>query len=463
MEQGQAIAKAEGSPDEARSKLLETARALVLRGEQKFSIATLCQESGVSRAAFRGYFSGKTALMAALMAETVTSKETPKAEPEPSVSTPDAWLERRLRVFERALTALEAKADAAAREQTRAIAELEDRLTRMGAPPERRLEQRPVALPAPETTETPEPEAVAEEMQEAPAPEKVAAPQLEITPLAISAPSREEMAEVLQSAREKARAAAVAEAAPQPAKLPRNRWLAIGALSLLVLFLCITLSLGKGGASAAPQSDGVAYRHTPKPSLARLTAMADAGDAEAQAKLAMIYLKGDGVAADQGAALRWGRAAALSGQPVAQYLLGALYREGGPVPADAAAAFRWFAASAEHGNLKAMHNLATAYAQGLGTEKDEAKAVVWFTRAAERGYVDSAFNLAVLYERGLGVAQDLKQALTWYGIAAQMGDAPAEQRAEILRGQISQEAAKRAAATAMNFTPLPPLGAANRL
>jgi TPR repeat protein len=300
-------------------------------------------------------------------------------------------------------------------------------------------------------------------MEEAVQPQKIVAPELQIAPLAIATPSREEMAGVLQSAREKARAAAVAEPEQQPAILPRSRWLAIAALSLVVLFLCIGLSLGKGGASAAPQSDGVTYRQAPKQTLARLTAMADAGDAGAQAKLALIYLKGDGVAADQGAALRWSRAAALSGQPVAQYLLGALFREGGPVPADAAAAFQWFAASAARGNLKAMHNLATAYAQGLGTEKDETKAVEWFTRAAERGHVDSAFNLAVLYERGLGVPQDLKQALTWYGIAAQLGDAPAEQRAQVLRGQISQEAVKRAAAAAMNFAPVPPLGAANRL
>lgn len=471
MELGQTIAQsdlssAEGSPEEARSRLLATARALVLRGEQKFSIATLCQEAGVSRAAFRGCFSGKTALMAALMAEPSSpapQKETPKAEPDPSVPTPDAWLERRLRVFERALTQLEAKADASAREQARAIADLEERLNRMGTPAERRLERRPVTVAVPETADAPEPEAVAQEMEEVPEPEKVPAPELQMEPFTLPTSSREEIAGLLQSAREKARAAALAEAVPQPAKLPRNRWLAIGALSLLVLFLCITLSLGKGGASAAPQSDGIAYRQAPKQTFARLTAMADAGDAGAQAKLALMYLKGEGVKADQGAAFRWSRAAALSGQPVAQYLLGALYREGGAVPPDAAAAFQWFAASAARGNLKAMHNLATAYAEGLGTDKDEAKAVEWYTRAAERGYVDSAFNLAVLHERGEGVPQDLKQALTWYDIAAQLGDGPAEQRAEILRGQISQEAVKRAAAAAMNFTPVPPLGAANRL
>jgi TPR repeat protein len=463
MEQGQAIAT-ETSPEEAQSRLLATARALVLRGDQKFSIATLCAEAEVSRTVFREYFSGKTALMAALMAEPASSapqEEIPKAEPDPSVSTPDAWLERRLRVFERALNALEAKADASARDQARAIADMEDRLNRMGAPAERRLERRPLTVAAPEAAAAPEPEAVVEEMGETAPPQKALAPELQIAPLTIATPSREEMAEVLQSARQKARA--VAEPEPEPVIPPRTRWLAVGALSLVVLFLCITLSLGKGGASAAPQSDGVAYRQAQKQTLARLTAMADAGDAGAQAKLALIYVKGDGVAADQGAALRWSRAAARSGQPVAQYLLGALYREGGALPADAAMAFQWFAAAAVKGNLKAMHNLATAYAQGLGTEKDEAKAVEWFTRAAERGYVDSAFNLAVLYERGLGVPQDLKQALTWYGIAAQLGDAPAEQRAQVLRGQISQEAVKRAATAALNFAPVPPLGAANRL
>ena len=43
---------------------------MVLRGDNKFSIAALCAEAGVERAAFRAHFSGKTALMAALMQAT---------------------------------------------------------------------------------------------------------------------------------------------------------------------------------------------------------------------------------------------------------------------------------------------------------------------------------------------------------------------------------------------------------
>ena len=99
--------------NDSRSRLLATAKAMVLRGDDAFSVAAVCTEAGVELTAFRTHFSGKTALMAALMQAPATPEaQTPVAVPEPvskavlepAVSTPDAWLERRLRVFERALT-----------------------------------------------------------------------------------------------------------------------------------------------------------------------------------------------------------------------------------------------------------------------------------------------------------------------------------------------------------------------
>jgi TPR repeat protein len=293
---------------------------------------------------------------------------------------------------------------------------------------------------------------------------------LEITPARAVSLSREEMAEVVSLARDRAKAAA-AELEAIPPDRGRIRWLAVAGLSLLVLFLFIGLSLGKNaltsGASAATadtvQDDGVAHRQDAVGGLARMTALADAGDANAQARLALIYLKGEGAAADPAAALRWARAAAEAGQPVAENLMGVFYREGKLVKADDEAALTWFSSAAAKGNLKAMHNLAIAYAQGQGTAKDEKLAAEWFRRAAERGYVDSAFDLALLYERGLGVPQDTKQALTWYGIAAQAGDVPAAERVVALQNQISRQAAVLAAFAAKNFTPLTPLGGANRL
>ena len=304
-----------------------------------------------------------------------------------------------------------------------------------------------------------------------PAPEKNPA-LLDVTPARAVSLSREEMAEVVSLARGRAKAAAAAELEAMPPDRSRIRWLAVAGLSLLVLFLFIGLSLGKNsltsGANAATadaaQIDGVTPRQNAEGALSRMTALADAGDADAQARLALIYLKGEGAAADPAAALRWARAAAEAGQPVAEYLMGVFYNEGKVVKADDEVAFSWFSTSATRGNLKAMHSLAIAYAQGQGDGQGrESRRRNGSRRAAERGYVDSAFDLALLYERGLGVPQDMKQALTWYGIAAQAGDVPAAERVVALQNQISRQGAVLAAFAAKNFTPLTPLGGANRL
>jgi len=213
----------------------------------------------------------------------------------------------------------------------------------------------------------------------------------------------------------------------------------------------------------ARTSDGVAHRQVARTNLHKTIALADAGDARAQARLALAYLRGQGSTADANAALLWCMSAAKAGNPMAEYLLGALYQQGDHVPADPALAVQWFSRAAEKGNLKAMHNLAIALAQGVGTPKDETKAAGWFTRAAERGYVDSAFDLGVLYERGEGVPQDLKQALKWYGIAAFAGDQPSKERVDFLRGQMKAADIKLATNAAMAFSPLPALEDANNL
>jgi localization factor PodJL len=276
------------------------------------------------------------------------------------------------------------------------------------------------------------------------------------------------MAEVLASARKAARHAAEDDAAPKSTGTSRLRWIVAGALVLVVVFVCVGLSLG-GSARAtqtAVSGAGIVHRQIAVTPLTRLMARADSGDFKAQAQLAFAYLRGDGVGTDPAAALRWAGVAAAHGEPVAQYLLGTLYQPGPSRPGikpDPTRAFALFSAAAAQGNIKAMHNLAIAYAEGLGTEKNEAQAAQWFSRAAEHGYVDSAFDLAVLYERGLGVKQSLKDALRWYSIAAMAGDHPSADRAAFLRHQVSPKEAVLAANAAATFTPLAPIGAANRL
>ena len=437
-------------PDD-KTKLLASARAMLARGNTKFSIALLCAEAGVERAAFRDHFSGKAGLMAALM-----TPQTPVVPPqEPGIPAPDAWLERRLRVFERALNALEVKSEASAREQARAIAALEEKLLALGP-------ARTEPLATASVADIPEKSyAAPQEMDECE--EAVPAPPLPLLePAPLAALSRTQMADLLQAARSKA--LPVPEE-PAPRNNSRLRWLAIGALSLTTLFLCAGLTLGDTAraTSADLQGSGTTPRRLAPAGLARTIALADAGDARARTALAVAYLRGADVAEDSIAAARWSIAAAQDGHPVAQYVLGTLYGQGTGVAADPVRAFDLFTHAAARGNLKAMHNLAIAYAEGIGTAKDEAKAAEWFARAAERGYVDSAFDLGVLHERGMGVKQDLKQALKWYAIAALAGDAPAAERADFLKTQVSSAQAQLAGREARAFVPLPALESANRL
>ena len=439
--------------DDDKERLLQAARSLLARGDAKFSITTLCTEAGLDRAAFRAHFTGKAALLAAAIASSESKTPEKEMEPkadtttfEPGVSTPDAWLERRLRVFERALNQLEVRAEASAREQETRMAHLEEQIARLGL---RQGEQR--ALPAP----VPAAEAEREPEPHRPPPELLA-----IAPVPIVTIPRTEMADVLQAARNKV--VHVPEETP-PENGRRLRWLAIGGLSLVALFLCVGLTLGNTASATQQEGNGVSYRHVAGGAVQQLVARADSGDAQAQAKLALAYLRGEGVQSDAAAAARWSAPAAEAGQPIAQYLLGTLYGQGEGVKLDTARAFRLFQASAAKGNLKAMHNLAIAYAQGQGTMKDEAKAADWFTRAAEHGYVDSAFDLAVLYERGLGVRQDLRQAMKWYAIAAFTGDATSQARVDFLRTQMKPDEIRMAMTAASVFSPLQALPAANSL
>lgn len=401
----------------ARAALLELARARMAAGDTDFSIKALCEEAGVSRAAFQACFSSRKGLMAALM------EQAPAAAPAPA----DPWLERRLRVFERALTALEAKAEAAARDHALALARLEEKLAGAQSAPEpyvaAPVADEPVAAPAP------------------PAPVEDAAPAVEAGETPSPAPpiSKDEMLAFLETARRAAREAQEqrdAEAVrARPAPWRNATVAAMALLTTLAIFAVLTL----GHAARAPvmTANGDMHRQVAADGVARLMARADSGDAAAQTDLALAYLRGRDVARDDNAAARWAHAAAIHGAPQAQYVLASLIREGRGVAADDDAAFFWFRAAAMAGHVKAMHNLAIAYAEGQGTVKDPATAAAWFARAASKGYRDSAFDLGVLYERGLGVPQNLADALKWYGIAADAGDAQSAQRVALLKDQIA--------------------------
>jgi TPR repeat protein len=483
------VAVLKHSDPEARALLLASARELIA-DQPDFTLKTLFSASGVSRAQFRRCFADKAQLLAALTQSEVKALEQILDVAQPAaieqnlrvavggnIAPPvqnDAWLERRLRVFERALTGLEKQQEKSEQGLSQRLAMIEEKLAVQAAAQQTTASALPlpasarsasvpasvpVSAPQPEPQQQPEAEIAADGETEAAAVtialvEEIAAPAPAHPPI-----SEKEKEDFLAHARLVAQNAAFAQALPPP---PRHtRLLAWGGVVLTFVLLCAGLlfASGLGGhAAGAMAMTGISHRHVAQTGLARVVALADSGDANAETELALAYLRGAGVTADAAAAQRWSGAAAAQGEPVAQYLLGTFYLQ-----RDQSEAVRWFRSAAEQGNLKAMHNLAIAYAQGLGVAPDPVTAVRWFTRAAEQGYRDSQFDLAVLYERGMGVPQSGVAALKWYLIAAAQGDAPSATRAVLLRGQTDPADVQAATQAAAAFVPQAAKGAANQL
>jgi localization factor PodJL len=449
--------------DSVQMDLLETARSLLLRDPEHFSVAALCRETGLSRAKMRQHFPNKAALMTELLKDEpraplpLAEENTGEQDSAPEI-VGEGWIERRFRVFERALSLLENKTEGAAAEHSRALAMIEERLYGQVSAP--MAEPPPIVATAKPPQEISVPDV--ESSCSAPAPPLVTPP-LEFQAAAPGFDARKKMRSVLE------KLPAVGPApGNEPSRKPVSPWLLAGA-GLTGLALLFSGLLVISAVRNAPSAPRVQIAAAPKPAAQRKTAAteyetadhvvvidatgmkpasavqqidmrAERGDAHAKVETALAYLRGQNVEPDAGAAMRWAQTAAAQGDATGQLLLGSLYAKGmAPDPRRAA---KWYAAAAAQGNVKAMHNLALAYLAGDGVEKNSATALEWFTKAANEGYVDSAMNLAVLYDRGEDVGRDPREALYWYDAAAAKGDGEAENRAKALRRQLARMAGR---------------------
>jgi TPR repeat protein len=432
--------------------------------------------------------------------DTKPAAEESEAKPAEGPRAPDAWLERRLRTFERGVSGLEARqeqveknaraAAVAAQETIKAleatVLELKERAdaaeaklkssaneTRL-ALNETSLRLQTVegvaraALAENTPAEAPASEPVAEIAAPVPEPVVAAAPTVspeeasaDTAPKSFIAGVRKSV--VAATAAAEAEAKAKVEVTAQTGRSSMTRYLIGGLIVLVVFVAAASVAFSKGVSDGRREAmthmtriaalvPAVVAAH--ETSLDQLTARARGGDAVAQLQVGLRYL--NATPKDKAAALHWVGLAAVHGQPVAQYVLATL-----DAPTDPARALQWYEAAALQGNRKAMHALAVAYAEGLGTAKSPSEAARWFSRAAGFGYVDSQFNLAVLYERGDGVPQSLLDAFKWYAVAARQGDVESKSRVDALRTQLNGDDLAAAEHAADVFKPLPVDVAAN--
>ncbi|BAN68507.1 tetratricopeptide repeat protein [endosymbiont of unidentified scaly snail isolate Monju] len=162
--------------------------------------------------------------------------------------------------------------------------------------------------------------------------------------------------------------------------------------------------------------------------LAALREQAEAGDAEAQYRLGMLYGNGEGVSLDHAEAERWFTRAARQGHEDALLTLAWMYASGGGVEMDEARARELYLLAADKGSGKAQYVVATMYRFGqYGVERDMARAIHYYQLAAQRGQPAAQFALGKLLMEGRHVARDDVVALQWLTLAQAGGNKRAEE------------------------------------
>lgn len=154
--------------------------------------------------------------------------------------------------------------------------------------------------------------------------------------------------------------------------------------------------------------------------------LAEQGDANAQNKVALSYVNGEGVAQDLAKAFTWFEKAANQNHPEAQFYYARFILNGQFTEKSPDKALLWFKKAADQGYANAQNSMGTLYMVGLGTKIDYKESFKWLKKAAEAGNAEAMYNLAQLYEKGTGVDQNSKHAVFWYEQSAKQGFAYSE-------------------------------------
>jgi len=166
-----------------------------------------------------------------------------------------------------------------------------------------------------------------------------------------------------------------------------------------------------------------------KAAIQRLTALGQAGNAEAEYWLGGMYYLGEGVPKDLAIGIQWYQKAAGKGYSAAREMLESLPTElklrAGGGDAQALAQLKTLA---DKGDSQAQSALGFIYYAGFGVPRDTVQAVYWYRKAALQGDAYSAASLGDIYATGDGgMPKDVSEAVSWRKKAAEGGNRSAQQ------------------------------------
>jgi uncharacterized protein len=153
-------------------------------------------------------------------------------------------------------------------------------------------------------------------------------------------------------------------------------------------------------------------------------------------------------------ALQLWRPLAEAGDAQAQVLIGMMYVRGNGVPQDYGIAYVWYRRAADQGWVDAQRQLAFMYSEGLGVPKDWVMSAHWYRVAAEAGDPQAQYNLAAMYNNGEGVPKDDVQAYMWFNLAGAAGDTSASQARERVARRMTQAQIAEAQRRSREWRPL---------
>jgi hypothetical protein len=142
---------------------------------------------------------------------------------------------------------------------------------------------------------------------------------------------------------------------------------------------------------------------------------------------------------DYETALTEWRPFAEAGDADGQFGMGLLYGNGFGVALDDEQALKWYGLAASQGHAEAQCNLAVMHANGWGVPQSDEEAFKWYGLAAEQGATSAQINVGRMYAGGFGVAQDKVQGHKWFSIATELGDDDATFNRDILAEVMSVE------------------------
>ncbi len=138
---------------------------------------------------------------------------------------------------------------------------------------------------------------------------------------------------------------------------------------------------------------------------------------------------------------------ANAGNAQEQYLLGVMYEQGKGVPQNYDQAMIWYRKAADQKHSAALLSVGNLYDKGIGVPQSYNEAANWYLKAAKVGNAQAMYFIASMSYNGEGMPTDLGKALKWFELAKQQGYGPAGIAATRVKAELDKIQGQQSPAT----------------